>query len=173
MLRTLAPQQSLWAAVLPEVARGLPAALAELDTYLDDPVLFEPFRPYFHPSQGRPGLAGNVRADDGAQVPLPPGLRDAVCRGLRFQLVVAVLQDPARGSRPPSLDARKGHFSLRRGGCRAPERGVVEKGGWQKAHKARKVQADTTVVPANGVHLRPGMLARGDARLAVLTSRLR
>jgi IS5 family transposase len=42
--------------VLPEVARGLPPVLAELDLYLDDPVLFEPFRPYFHPRQGRPSV---------------------------------------------------------------------------------------------------------------------
>ena len=56
MLRTLAPPQSLWASVLPEVARGLPAGLAQLDKYLEDPALFEPFRPYFHPSGGRPSV---------------------------------------------------------------------------------------------------------------------
>ena len=42
MLRTLAPQQSLWASVLPEVARGLPPVLAEVDTYLADPALLGP-----------------------------------------------------------------------------------------------------------------------------------
>jgi IS5 family transposase len=30
--------------------------LAELDLYLDDPVLFVPFRAYFHPSHGRPSV---------------------------------------------------------------------------------------------------------------------
>ena len=56
MFRTIAPQQSLWASVLPEVARGLPPRLAELDSYFDDPRLFEPFRPYFHPTDGRPSV---------------------------------------------------------------------------------------------------------------------
>ena len=56
MFRTIAPQQSLWASVLPEVARGLPAQLAELDAYLDDPRLYEPFRPHFHPTDGRPSV---------------------------------------------------------------------------------------------------------------------
>ena len=44
MFRTIAPQQTLWASVLPEVARGLPPRLAELDSYFEDPRLFEPFR---------------------------------------------------------------------------------------------------------------------------------
>ena len=52
MFRTIAPQQSLWASVLPEVARGLPPRLAELDSYFEDPRLFEPFRPYFYPTDG-------------------------------------------------------------------------------------------------------------------------
>ena len=52
MFRTIAPQQSLWASVLPEVARGLSPRLAKLGSYFDDPRLFEPFRPYFHPTDG-------------------------------------------------------------------------------------------------------------------------
>lgn|GEM_PF-5720707 len=53
-VQAIAPQQSLWASGLPEVARGLPARLAELGSYFDDPRLFEPLRPYFHPTDGRP-----------------------------------------------------------------------------------------------------------------------
>ena len=52
----LSPQQSLWASVLPEVARGLPPALAELDTYLEDPALFEPFKAHFSLTEGRPSV---------------------------------------------------------------------------------------------------------------------
>jgi hypothetical protein len=33
--------------------RGLPPRLAELGSYFKDPRLFEPFRPYFHPTDGR------------------------------------------------------------------------------------------------------------------------
>ena len=56
MLRTLAPQQSLWASVLPEVARGLPPALAEIDIYLEDPALLEPFKAHFSLTEGRPSV---------------------------------------------------------------------------------------------------------------------
>jgi hypothetical protein len=46
----------LWDAILPDQALRLPPVLAELDRLLDDPRFFEPFRPYFHPSQGRPSV---------------------------------------------------------------------------------------------------------------------
>ena len=36
--------------------RDLPPRLAELDYYFEDPRLFEMFRPYFHPSHGRPSM---------------------------------------------------------------------------------------------------------------------
>jgi IS5 family transposase len=56
VLRTVRPQQSLWDAVLPPQALRLPPGLAELDHYLDDRRFFEPFRPYFHPTEGRPSV---------------------------------------------------------------------------------------------------------------------
>jgi hypothetical protein len=56
MFRTLAPPQNLWASVLPELARGLPPDLARLETWLEDPRFYEPFRPYFHPREGRPSV---------------------------------------------------------------------------------------------------------------------
>jgi transposase, IS5 family len=55
-LRTVCPQPTLWEAILPECARGLPRGLAEVDALLDDPAFFEPFRPFFDPRHGRPSI---------------------------------------------------------------------------------------------------------------------
>ena len=54
MLRTLADQPSLWDAVLPDELRRLPAELARVDAWLDDPVFLAPFEPFFHARLGRP-----------------------------------------------------------------------------------------------------------------------
>ena len=53
MFRAYAPGPSLWESVLPDEVLGLPEELARVDELLDDPVFFEPFRPYFHPRVGR------------------------------------------------------------------------------------------------------------------------
>ena len=54
MLRTLADQPSLWDAVLPDELRRLPAELARIDAWLDDPVFVAAFEPFFHTRLGRP-----------------------------------------------------------------------------------------------------------------------
>src|ERR1700736_2780128 len=54
MLRTICPEQTLWEAILPEQCLGLPAGLAGVGGLLDDTRFFEPFRPFFHPTRGRP-----------------------------------------------------------------------------------------------------------------------
>jgi IS5 family transposase len=54
MLRTVADQPSLWDAVLPDELRRLPAELARVDAWLDDPVFLAPFEPFFHARLGRP-----------------------------------------------------------------------------------------------------------------------
>ena len=56
MLRTVAPQPTLWEALLPESCLALPPVLAEVDELLDDPRFFEPFRPFFDPIVGRPSV---------------------------------------------------------------------------------------------------------------------
>lgn len=53
-MRTVADQPTLWEAILPEELRRLPVELAPVDALLDDPVFFEPFRPFFHARLGRP-----------------------------------------------------------------------------------------------------------------------
>src|SRR5436309_8809193 len=56
MLRTYGPGPSLWESMLPEPALRMPAELVGVDELLDDPVFFEPFRPFFSPLVGRPSI---------------------------------------------------------------------------------------------------------------------
>ena len=60
MLRTRAPEVSLWEAVLPEEVLRLPEELARVDALLDDPVFFAPFVPFFDPRVGRPSTPMEV-----------------------------------------------------------------------------------------------------------------
>ena len=54
MLRTRAPEVSLWEAVLPDQVLRLSEELARVDALLDDPVFFAPFAGFFDPRVGRP-----------------------------------------------------------------------------------------------------------------------
>ncbi len=56
VLRTKATNPTLWEALLPECALGLPAGLAEVDALLDDAVFFKPFVAFFSPDRGRPSI---------------------------------------------------------------------------------------------------------------------
>ena len=53
MFRAYGPGPSLWESVLPAEALRMPAELARVDEFLDDPAFFEPFRPFFDPERGR------------------------------------------------------------------------------------------------------------------------
>ena len=54
VLWTTSPQASLWEAILPAEALGLPSELTMVDRLLDDPVFIQPFRIHFDPVAGRP-----------------------------------------------------------------------------------------------------------------------
>ena len=103
VLRTTNPNRTLWDAILPEECLGLPAGLAEVDRLLDDPRFFEPFRPFFHPSRGRPSI------------PMETFLRIMFLRR-RYGLGYTVPADS--GGRACSLSRRSNSF-----GCASP-------GGW-------------------------------------------
>jgi transposase, IS5 family len=60
MLRTRAPEASLWEAVLPEEVLRLSEELARVDALLDDPAFFAPFVPFFDPRVGRPSTPMEV-----------------------------------------------------------------------------------------------------------------
>ena len=52
----------------------MPAELARVDELLDDPVFFEPFRPFFDPSRAEVRPDGDVPAAHVPEVPLPARL---------------------------------------------------------------------------------------------------
>lgn len=56
MFRTQNRQMSIWEAVLPDELRLLPRELALVDGLLDDPSFWDPFRPHFHETFGRPSI---------------------------------------------------------------------------------------------------------------------
>jgi IS5 family transposase len=56
VLRETDPQPSLWAALLPEQAKRLPAELAKIDAYLDDERFVAPWRALFDRRLGRPSV---------------------------------------------------------------------------------------------------------------------
>jgi IS5 family transposase len=60
MLRTRAPEVSLWEAVLPQEVLQLSEELARVDALLDDPAFFAPFVPFFDPRVGRPSTPMEV-----------------------------------------------------------------------------------------------------------------
>jgi IS5 family transposase len=175
MLRTLAPQQSLWASLLPEVARGLPPVLAELDAYLDDPALFEPFRPYFSATQGRPSIPMEtylrmmllkLRCQVGYER-LCEDVTDSVSWRLFCKIPIGAAVPDA--STLEKITSRCGETAIRE-----LNEALLKKANGAKLIKLDKVRADTTIVPANVVYpTDSGLLAKGVARLAVLTKRLK
>ena len=175
MFRTIAPQQTLWASVLPEVARGLPPRLAELDSYFEDPRLFEPFRPYFHPSDGRPS------------VPMETYVRMMALK-YRYQLGYEALCEEVSDSvswrlfcRVPFGERVPHPSTLEKITSRCGQAAVdqlndvlLKKGHEDKLVKLEKVRVDTTVVPANVKYpTDSGLLAKGVSRLVVLAGRLK
>ncbi len=60
MLRTRAPEVSLWEAVRPQEVLRLSEELARVDALLDDPAFFAPFVPFFDPRVGRPSTPMEV-----------------------------------------------------------------------------------------------------------------
>jgi len=175
VLRTISPQPTLWEAILPECALGLPRGLGEVDAWLDDPRFFEPFIEFFDPRIGRPSI------------PMETFLRMMFLRfryKLGYEALCAEVTD--------SLSWRR--FARIPLGCPVPHPSTLEKivtrtgtaaidalneallakAGENKLIKTDKVRADTTVVPANVAYPTDSrLLAKGVARLALLTTRIR
>jgi IS5 family transposase len=174
VFRTINVEPTLWDAILPEQCRGLPPGLAEVDRLLDDPRFFEPFRPFFDPTMGRPS------------VPMETYIRMMVLKyryRLGFEPLCREVADSIawrRFCRIP-LDCPVPHPStLEKITVRVGERGIEElngallsKGAEHKVLKTDQVRADTTVVPANVAYpSEAGLLARGVARLSRLAGQL-
>jgi len=175
MFRTIAPQQSLWASVLPEVARGLPPRLAELDSYFDDPRLFEPFRPYFHPTDGRPSVPMETYVRMMALKYTYQLGYEALCEEVTDSVSWRLFCRIAIGERVPHPSTLEKITSrCGQGAVDQLNEVLLKKGHEKKLVKLDKVRADTTVVPANVKYpTDSGLLAKGVSRLVVLAGRLK
>jgi IS5 family transposase len=174
MLTTRNPSQTLWETILPECLLPLPAGLDEVDELLDDPVFFEPFRPFFSPLHGRPSI------------PVETYLRmmylrfryrlgyEMLCREVIDSLAWRRFCRIALGERVPhpstleKITSRCGEQLI----CGLNER-LLAKAADEKVLRLDKVRVDTTVLPANVAYpTDSGLLAKGVAKMARLVKRL-
>jgi transposase, IS5 family len=174
MLRTTNPQRSLWEAILPAEALGLPSELATVDRLLDDPVFIEPFRAHFDPIIGRPSI------------PIDTYLRLMFLKhrhGLGYELLCREVADSIswqRFCRIP-LGGRGPHPTTlvkltRRVGEPVVEelnQALLVRAAEGKLLRTHKVRLDTTVVGANVAYPTDlGLLARAVDRLATTAKRV-
>ena len=137
MLRTYGPGPSLWESVLPKEALVMPDELAKVDDLLDDPVFFEPFRPFFHPTAGRRSIL-KYRYGLGYER-LCREVTDSVswCRFCRV---------PLGGSVPDHSTLKKITKRCGPGAIEALNRVLLEKAANNKVLKTDRLRADTTVM---------------------------
>ena len=174
MLRTYGPGPSLWESVLPKEALVMPDELAKVDDLLDDPVFFEPFRPFFHPTAGR------------RSIPMETFLRLMYLKyryGLGYERLCREVTDsvswcrfcrvPLGGSVPDHSTLKKITKRCGPGAIEALNRVLLEKAANNKVLKTDRLRADTTVVPSDlGYPTDSGLLARGVVRLGGLVATL-
>ena len=174
MLRTYGPGPSLWESVLPKEALVMPDELAKVDDLLDDPVFFEPFRSFFHPTAGR------------RSIPMETFLRLMYLKyryGLGYERLCREVTDsvswcrfcrvPLGGSVPDHSTLKKITKRCGPGAIEALNRVLLEKAANNKVLKTNRLRADTTVVPSDlGYPTDSGLLARGVVRLGSLVATL-
>lgn len=172
MFRAYGPAPSLWESLLPPEALVMPAELVRVDELLDDPVFFDPFRPFFSPFFGRPSI------------PMETFLRmmflkyryrlgfEALCREVRDSVSWSrFCRVPLGGSVPHHSTLKK---IAKRCGAGAVEElnvALLAKAADNKVLRTDRVRADTTVVPGDvGYPTDSGLLARGMVRLVALVA---
>ena len=176
MLRTkVEPQPSLFESLLPEEFRRLPRGLGAVDALLDDPVFFDPFRPYFDERYGRPSI------------PMETYLRLMYLRfryGLGFESLCAEVTDSLSwrmfcrigpyDSVPHPTTLMKITTRCGPAAVTALNEALLEKADAAHLVKLDKVRVDTTVVPANVAYpTDSGLLSKGVAKLTSTVGRLK
>jgi IS5 family transposase len=165
----------MWEELLPAECRGLPAELEAVDRLLDDERFFEPYRRHFDPEVGRPSI------------PIETYVRmmwlkfryrlgfETLCREVADSLSWRRFCRIGLGERVPhpttlmKITKRCGPATVD-----ALNETLLAKAAEAKVVKLDKVRADTTVVEANVAYpTDSGLLARGVAKMARLTRRLR
>jgi IS5 family transposase len=174
MLRTRAPEVSLWEAVLPDEVLRLPEQLAQVDALLDDPVFFAPFAPFFDPRLGRPST------------PMEVYLRlmflkfryrlgyETLCREVADSITWRrFCRIPIDGRVPHpttlmKLTTRCGSAAV--DGC---NEALLAKAVEAKLLRTARLRADTTVVPADVAYpTDSGLLAKAVRRIAAAGRRV-
>jgi transposase, IS5 family len=174
MLRTTNAQRSLWEAIPPGEALGLPAELTGVDRLLDDPVFIEPFRAHFDPIIGRPSI------------PIETYLRLMFLKfryRLGYELLCREVADSISwqrfcriplGGRVPhpttlvKLTRRVGEQTVE-----ALNQALLHRAAEHKLLRTHKLRADTTVIAANVAYPTDlGLLARAVDKLATTAKRV-
>ena len=172
MFRAYGPGASLWESVLPAEALRMPAELVRVDELLDDPVFFDPFRPFFSPLFGRPSI------------PIETFLRMMVLKyryRLGFESLCREVTDSvswSRFCRIPLGGSVPHHSTLKKIAKRCgPEaiaglnEALLAKAAAAKVLRTDRLRADTTVVPADVRYpTDSGLMARGVVRLVALVA---
>src|SRR5829696_2494760 len=174
MLRTRAPEVSLWEAVLPDQVLRLPEELARVDALLDDPVFFAPFVPFFDPRVGRPSTPMEVYL---RMMFLKFRYRlgyDSLCREVADSITWRrFCRIPLDGRVPHpttlmKLTTRCGTAAV--DGC---NEALLAKAAEAKLLRTARLRADTTVVPADVAYpTDPGLLAKAVRRIAAAGRRI-
>jgi transposase, IS5 family len=174
MLRTRAPEASLWEAVLPEEVLRLSEELARVDALLDDPAFFAPFVPFFDPRVGRPST------------PMEVYLRlmflkfryrlgyESLCREVSDSITWRrFCRIPLDGCVPHpttlmKLTTRCGVAAVE--GC---NEALLAKAAEAKLLRTSRLRADTTVVCADVAYpMDSGLLAKAIRRIAAIGRRI-
>ena len=174
MLRTVNAQATLWESLLPEMCLGVPAELEAVDRVLDDPAFFEPFRPHFHATMGRPS------------VPIETYLRlmflkyryklgfEPLCRevadSISWQRFCRI---PLGMSVPHPTTLMKLTTRCGAAAVAGLNDALLAKAAAAKVLKTDRVRADTTVVEANVAYPSDSsLLAKGVAKMAATAKKL-
>jgi transposase, IS5 family len=174
MLRTRAPEVSLWEAVLPDQVLRLPEELARVDALLDDPVFFAPFVPFFDPRVGRPSTPMEVYL---RMMFLKFRYRlgyDSLCREVADSITWRrFCRIPLDGRVPHpttlmKLTTRCGTAAV--DGCNDA---LLAKAAEAKLLRTARLRADTTVVPADVAYpTDSGLLAKAVRRIGAAGRRI-
>jgi IS5 family transposase len=150
MFQAYGPGPSLWESLLPAEALVMPAELARVDDLFDDPVFFEPFRPFFDPERGR------------RSIPMETFLRmmwlkyryrlgfESLCREVTDSVSWSRFCRIPLGGRVPDHSTLK--KIAKRSGNQAIEalnEALLEKAADNKVLKTDRLRADTTGVPGD------------------------
>lgn len=175
MLRTVCDQPTLWETLLPAQALMMPAELTRVDALLDDERFFEPFRPFFHASFGRPSI------------PLETYLRlmflkhryrlgfETLCREVTDSITwQRFCRIPLGGSVPHPTTLMKITTRCGPSAVEGLNEALVARAVEARVLKTNRVRADTTVVEANVAYPSDsGLLAKGVSKIATLAKRLK